>query len=47
MESLGFIGLELAMGQLEHGMKKMESKLREVPVNAMLLGMQLDWTESA
>ena len=46
-ELLGFIGLELAMGQLERGMKKTESMLRKVPLNAMLLGMQLDWTESA
>ena len=44
---LNFIELELAMGQLRHEMKKMEAKLREVPLDTLLLGMHLEWAESA
>ena len=45
--SFDFIELEIAMKRLEHVMNDMESKLKEVPLNALRLGMQLDWTESA
>ena len=45
--SLDFIELEIAMGQLEHVMKKMEANLREVPLKTVLLGKQLEQAESA
>ena len=45
--SCGFIELEIAMGRLELVLKNMESKLREVPLSTLSLGMTLDRTESA
>ena len=42
-----FFDLQLAMRQLEVSMKEMESGLKEVPLKAMSLGMQLDWMGSA
>ena len=45
--SLDFIELEIAMRRLKHVMKKMEANLREVPLQTLSLGMQLERAASA